>query len=170
MSEYVTYSLGSALIELMKNRPIEKITVDELTAKANVGRVTYFRNFRSKDDILTQYIVRKWRSYEQDNHLKEYRINDMTRVLKYFELCYSMREINDVIIRQERQTVLMQAYESVFQGDSTGAEEDAYERAYMAHGLYGVLLKWAKDGYRETPRKMAELVVNRIFAEHRVVH
>ena len=154
----------------MKNRPIEKITVDELTAKANVGRVTYFRNFRSKDDILTQYIVGKWRSYEQDNHLKEYRINDMTRVLKYFEFCYSMREINDVIIRQERQTVLMQAYESVFQGDSTGAEEDAYERAYMAHGLYGVLLKWAKDGYRETPRKMAELVVNRIFAEHRVVH
>lgn len=64
MSVYVTKALGEALIELMKTEAIEKITVDELTGKAGIGRATYFRNFNGKEDILTSYIVWKWRVFE----------------------------------------------------------------------------------------------------------
>lgn len=51
MSVYVTKALGEALIELMKTEAIEKITVDELTGKAGIGRATYFRNFNGKEDL-----------------------------------------------------------------------------------------------------------------------
>ena len=40
--------MGTALLALMKQKPFEKITADEIAAKAGVGRVTYFRNFSSK--------------------------------------------------------------------------------------------------------------------------
>ena len=34
---------------------------------------------------------------------------------------------------------------------------DTFERAYMAYGLYGVFLKWAKDGYRQTVADMTDM-------------
>jgi len=100
MSEYVTTAYGEALFKLMKKKSIEKITVDELCEEGGIGRATYFRNFKSKDDIITSYIVMKWREYEREHMLKEHRINDTYRVRRYFDFCYSMRKMNDLIIGQ----------------------------------------------------------------------
>lgn len=49
---YLKECMGTALLELMKEKPIEKISIEEMTAKADVGRSTYFRYFKSKDEVL----------------------------------------------------------------------------------------------------------------------
>ena len=76
MSDYVISSYGEALFKLMKKKNIEKITVDELCEAGGIGRATYFRNFKSKDEIITSYIVKKWREYEREHKLKEHPLND----------------------------------------------------------------------------------------------
>ena len=53
MSDYVTEALGRALLDLMQEKSIEKITADELTTRAKLGRATYFRNFNAKEEIIT---------------------------------------------------------------------------------------------------------------------
>lgn len=88
MSEYVTSAYGEALFKLMKKKNIEKITVDELCEEDGIGRATYFRNFKSKDEIITAYIIMKWREYEREHRLKEHQINDSYRVRRYFDFCY----------------------------------------------------------------------------------
>ena len=40
---------------------------------------------------------------------------------------------------------------------------DNYETYYMAYGLFGILIKWAKSGYDKTPWELAEIVVERIL-------
>ena len=62
MSDYVVSAYGEALFKLMKKKSIEKITVDELCEAGGIGRATYFRNFKSKDEIITAYIIMKWRN------------------------------------------------------------------------------------------------------------
>lgn len=42
-TDYLKECMGTALLELMKEKPIEKISIEEMTAKADVGRSTYFR-------------------------------------------------------------------------------------------------------------------------------
>ena len=69
MSNYVTEALGRALLDLMQEKSIEKITADELTTRAKLGRATYFRNFNAKEEIITQYIVMRWRAYEKAHPL-----------------------------------------------------------------------------------------------------
>lgn len=98
MSVYITETLGKALLELMKTKPIEKINADELTQLAGVGRASYFRNFRSKEEILTSYIILCWRNFEASKSLGKYSINDEYRILNYLLFCYSMKEANDIII------------------------------------------------------------------------
>lgn len=50
-TDYLKECMGTALLELMKEKPIEKISIEEMTAKADVGRSTYFRYFKSKDEV-----------------------------------------------------------------------------------------------------------------------
>lgn len=54
--ELVKQSLTEALISLMDVKPFSEITVTELVLKAGVARATYYRNFSSKEQVLTDYI------------------------------------------------------------------------------------------------------------------
>ncbi|MBQ8921610.1 MAG: TetR/AcrR family transcriptional regulator C-terminal domain-containing protein [Oscillospiraceae bacterium] len=165
MSDYVVAAYGEALMKLMKKKSIEKITVDELCETGGIGRATYFRNFKSKDGILTAYIIMKWRKYEKAHKLKEHSLSDIYRVERYFEFCYSMRKINDLIIAQGHHGAILSAYEVIVTDSDTNKVVDNYESYYMAYGLFGILMKWAKNGYKETPQELAEIVVDRIFTD-----
>lgn len=45
-----------ALLRLIKEKPFSSISISELTAKAGVSRVTFYRNYTSKEEVLTSYI------------------------------------------------------------------------------------------------------------------
>lgn len=45
-------SLQTALIYLMNKKPFEQITITELVNKAGVSRMSFYRNYTSKEDIL----------------------------------------------------------------------------------------------------------------------
>ena len=51
-TEMLDKQMGDALIELLKEKPISKISIEELTKKADVGRATFFRHFDSKEELL----------------------------------------------------------------------------------------------------------------------
>ena len=45
----------NALLELMEETPYEKITVTQIAQRAGVPRMTYYRNFKNKENILESY-------------------------------------------------------------------------------------------------------------------
>ena len=165
MSAYATDALGPALLELMAEKDIRKVTVDELAAKAGVGRVTYFRNFSSKEEVLTSYLVRQWRSYEKERRLKELPFSHPVRAQRYFEFCLSLRAENDLMIAQGCSGAILAAFEIVVSNADLG-REGGYEAAFLAYGLYGMFVAWARNGWRETPQEMATLVSSRVLGGH----
>ena len=59
-TEYLKECMGTALLELMQTKPIEKISIEEMTAKADVGRSTYLPDFKSKGEVLSFKIICLW--------------------------------------------------------------------------------------------------------------
>lgn len=45
-------ALGSALVELMRERSFDDISIDRLLERADVGRTTFYAHFRDKHDLL----------------------------------------------------------------------------------------------------------------------
>ncbi|WP_433492991.1 TetR/AcrR family transcriptional regulator [Nocardia grenadensis] len=45
-------ALHRALIELMMQRPYDRITVSDVIARADVGRSTFYAHYRDKDELL----------------------------------------------------------------------------------------------------------------------
>src|SRR5688572_29093644 len=62
--------LVASLLQLMKEKPFDKITISEITDKADLDRSTFYRNFDSKEDLLRLYI---------DDIAKEY-VNRLIRI------------------------------------------------------------------------------------------
>lgn len=46
--------ITDALFRLMKSKPLQDISITELTRVAGVGRVSFYRNFETKIDVLDQ--------------------------------------------------------------------------------------------------------------------
>ncbi len=165
MSTYITESLGQALLQLMRSKPIEKINVDELTQLAQVGRASYFRNFNSKEEIITAYLVLKWREFEATNHLKAHDLQDSYRILKYFQFCASLKETNSVILSSHCEGSILQAYKIILHDEDLFPNQPySYEKTYLAYGLYGILIQWIQSGYQETPEEMTQFIQNHIFS------
>ena len=164
MSTYATDALGPALLSLMAEKDMRKVTADELTARAGVGRVTYFRNFSSKENLLTSYLVRRWRAYESEWRLKELPLAHPVRAQRYFEFCLSLREENDIMIKQGCEGAILAAFETIV-SDADLGREGGYEAAFLAYGLYGMFVTWARGGWQEAPQKMAALVSGHILDE-----
>src|SRR5882757_9174805 len=50
--------LGSALVTLIQEKPIDEVTVQEVLDRASVGRSTFYLHFRDKDDLLLSQFER----------------------------------------------------------------------------------------------------------------
>jgi len=74
-----------------------------------------------------------------------------------------MRKLNDLIFKQGHHGAILSAYETIVTDSDTDNAVNHYESYYMAYGLFGILMKWAKCGYKETPHELAQIVVDRIF-------
>ena len=64
-----------ALIELMKQKPYDRITITDITKKAGVSRMAYYRNYQEKDDILIEHfrgIIARTNDRLATESLKEY--------------------------------------------------------------------------------------------------
>ena len=55
-NKIVTESITLALIQLMEKKDFHDISITELTKRAGVGRVSFYRNFEDKTDVLRKYL------------------------------------------------------------------------------------------------------------------
>ena len=73
----------TALIELMKVRDYASITITDLTRKAGVSRMAYYRNYTSKEDIISKFADEVGTSIHQKLALMFPKAN----VYDYFSSC-----------------------------------------------------------------------------------
>lgn len=85
-TEFLKECLADALIKLLKEKPIEKITIPEISELSGVGRTTYFRNFTSKNEMLTFKFVQLWNRWAEDQELIERKDFSVNNALSFFRL------------------------------------------------------------------------------------
>lgn len=82
-TEYLKGTISDALLQLMENTPIDKITIQEITDLAGVGRMTYFRHFSSKTDVLSFKLQLLWKIWS-GKHPCTYKIGCYEHALWFF--------------------------------------------------------------------------------------
>lgn len=61
-TEFLKECTADALLKLLRERNIDEITISEITDLADVGRVTFYRYFKKKEDLIYFKCRIDWRS------------------------------------------------------------------------------------------------------------
>ena len=59
----------SALLQLIEKKPLSTITISELCQKAGVSRMTFYRNYGSKEDVFDKNLKDIFEKYKRDDTL-----------------------------------------------------------------------------------------------------
>lgn len=161
--------LGSALVRLIAEKPIDYITVQEVLDRAAVGRSTFYLHFRSKDDLLFSQLemfletmsTALSRQKEESNRLvavtemfahiggqnKMYRaLRDSRRLDDFFDLA------QDFFARG-----IEQRLKESRQVPKLAQRELAVRAVSLAGSLLALLRWWIDRGAKEPPQEMDEM-------------
>ncbi len=154
--EATVYSyIEEALVFLMRKKNYKDITITEICQKAGVTRMSFYRNFESKEDIL-----RKWVTSVTDEFLELSGIsykNDSSKeyFLKLFQHMEQQKEMCKLLYRANLIYIIKDQFDRVFL-EIHRDEYDEYKSYFLSGGVFNVFLLWLTSGCRESPREMAE--------------
>lgn len=153
----------TALMQLLNSRPLSAITVSELTAKAGVSRMTYYRNYSSKEDIFATHlrdVLEEYRaeSVQMDPLERHYGVSHMMHCFQYFK---KHREFLNCLFQSGLSGLFLTALEeyvlSRWQTDPDDPAEYYALRAFSG-ALFSTYIAWSNRGARETPEEMVAML------------
>ena len=158
-NDYLKECIADAIIVLIKEKPMEKISIDEIVKRAGVGRATYFRSFHSKNEAITFKFIRMWEQYCELNDVKVRDSFDLNNAQHFFEYNYSIRHILEIVYRAGLQEAIHESFYRIMVTMERNSDiSSLYREKFYAHGLYGLLDEWVKRGFSETPGEMAQMI------------
>ena len=152
--------IAGAFIRLLKKREYHEITVVDIITEAQAGRVSFYRNFTDKDDVLRYYIASvtdDWLSQTKENYLTLTRESLSPYIVWLFEHMYQYRDVVDILIKTNKLYLLEDEFDKRFFARLESIS-NVMEILYKTGGIYKLFCYWAKTGYKETPQEVAELV------------
>ena len=84
----------SAILQLIKDKPLSSISVSELCSKAGVSRMTFYRNYDSIEDIFVKQLNEIFEEYKSDDIAQntEGFYSDEAHLIHYFNYIYTHRD------------------------------------------------------------------------------
>lgn len=160
--------LVEALFDLMNEKPYSTISVKEIADKAQLSRRTFYRNFKVKEDLLSQYVMYLFEDYS--NCIKKLnRINIYDVLITYFKF-WNMHIEELELLKNNHLFYVIMEYSAAFIPDINNIKEvewhdysstveEEYVSLFTMGGLWNVLSKWIGEKERRAPDEMAKIVI-----------
>ena len=135
-------SLITSLILLMKQKPYNKITISELCIKAGVSRTAFYGNFKTKDDLLTLYVLNM--NTELINKIGSPFRNDTSLdwYINLFQVIKDNSEILILIFKAGFQKKYLEILNSMVLHNPSIPIEKKYQRLIWSGGVENALSYW----------------------------
>ena len=150
--------LADALIKLLETKPMGKITIPEIAELAGVGRTTYFRNFRSKEEMLSFKLILLWERWVEEHGIETKKRFNTDNALTFFRFNRSIRPLLELLYCRNLQSALFRSFYDYMMPKGSDGPLDCYKSSFYSYGLFGLLDEWVSRGFCETPEQMNEIV------------
>lgn len=156
----VKESITAALLHLLQEKSISKITVSEIIAEAGVARASFYRNYATKESVITTLISDILERFRQDIETDGdnfYTYGNIRRSFEYFSRY--QKQVLD-LHRFGYGSILLEMLNR-FHEDIAGAmPHKSMERyqIYMYIGsLYNTAMIWLQDGQKDPIDAISDL-------------
>ena len=139
-------------------KPFDQISVSEITNRAKVSRMAYYRNFNSKLEILEYFLAQIF-----ETMTKELGEDMEFWTIEYGRVYYRvMKEHRDSILLLDRlgfSGLILNAFNATNEevaGDMPRSPIERYKLYYAAGASYNAMIHWLKGGCKESAEEMSQ--------------
>lgn len=168
--------LRAALFELLEEKPIHKITVKELTEKAEVSRATFYLYYDNIETMVSSIETEILQKYADDIHMigKKssgyfdflqaallYTFKSTYDILPFARLMYS-----DLIGQSNLNQCIFIIYDTAQKLFSSAKDAKRYDMlmTYEINGVIGIIKKWIfEEPMTASPGEMAQKTIDLIL-------
>lgn len=161
-----------ALLELMQIKSYSEITVTELSEYAQYDRRTFYRYFKSRDDILYLYCAVLLNKMATSMNQKG-PLTPRSGFLSYFEFWFEQKEFLVLLEKQnlmnllgDKQEYLLYQYVGKMVNHdlpeklSDTSEFSQFSFFFNLGGLWYTLCFWVRTGMKQSPEQLTEYILN----------
>ncbi len=153
----------SALLQLIKEKPLSAITISELTSRAGVSRMSFYRNYNSKEEIFSLHLQEIFIKYEEEDRQQQLKgiYYDKAHMLHCFQYWYKYRDFFDGLIHCGFGNIFLEYLTGYVQHkwlDKTSSIQEYYKLSGFAGALYNIYISWSSGGYKESPEELAHVL------------
>lgn len=164
--EYSRWYIVQALFKLMREYKYETIAVTDIVRKAGVGRATFYRYFKTKEDVIAYYFEHYTREFVFSQHFRPRCKEDYAQTVKEILTFFKSQREPFVLLRRARLEYLYLDYlnknfAATFARDYPDANE--YAPYLYAGMLFNVSVKWLDDGCAAPEDEIARTIVDAIY-------
>lgn len=153
-TEFLKECLSDALIQLMREKDFEKISIKEIADTAGVGRATWFRNYTSKNEALTFKFVQVWNRWADEHAIAVRDRFDLANAKNFFQFNYEIKHILEIVYTSNMQSAIYDAFCQVMMPQYGANAKECYQARFYSYGLFGLLDEWIKRGFKESVEEM----------------
>ena len=168
---FFQHCLYDALIKLMQEKSFSDISISNLCDTAGVSRMTYYRSYTCKEDILMQHLDECFHKYlEQLSSFGKPTFYDIADT--FFHFWQGEEQVFlSAVIKSGLSSQLVDSFcnylEEIYALIDFGQPIEPFVKSFLAGGLYKMLVDWIKDGGTTSVENMASFLANgsKVLAE-----
>lgn len=163
--EYTRHYIVQALFKLMNERVYDKITVTDIAEKAGVGRATFYRYFKRKEDIIEFYFSHNTKEFMFEQRYYPRCKADYIMVAREVFLKFQKNMNCFKLIRRARLEYLYLDFLNKKMTEMFKKEypdKNAYQPYLFAGMIFNVSVAWLDDGCKGSADEIAEFFVGSI--------
>lgn len=161
--------LRNALLQLLKNKNISNITINELVTVADVNRSTFYLHYNNMSEILSEIeteLLEKFNSILK-SHEYENKVDFLALVIDLFQFFDENKDTCVIVMGKHGNLNLLQKLESIL--ETTLKKHKVlnipnYLHSFLKCGLIGMMTDWSTDTEGHSAEEMAvityEIIAN----------
>ncbi|MBQ9327107.1 MAG: TetR/AcrR family transcriptional regulator [Solobacterium sp.] len=143
--------ITEALMELLKTKTYQEITVKDICRKADLSRQTFYQIFESKDEVMIFQFSELFSQFrESGKAFSEVTLKELS--IRFYEFFQTHQEFLGVLIENNMSYLLEQEFErylpqiDLFRRINETEPYPDYSISYLAGALSRILIHWYEKG------------------------
>lgn len=156
--------LAEALISLMEHTPLAEIKVKDLAKKAGVSRMSYYRYFSSKEEILYYYMDHIFQEYTKKvDCSKASQFQSYQHILESLLFFQNYRSFVQCLYNAHMERLLLDTLNRYVEKQAQFDKEKlakSYPFYFYAGALYNIYTQWILNDPDIPAEKIAHMIVS----------
>lgn len=158
---YVKDYITTAFFQLLEKKAFDKITVSEIITRAGVSRMGFYRNFNSKESIIENFILEKFKETIDEitaSRKLNFRIENImiTTLVNFKKFACYIKLFLDKNLDALLYRCYHKAYYSLYSSEKDSAIRDYSNEMFIAE-LFNLEMCWVRKGMKESPEQLARI-------------